>query len=452
MQIVCDLSLCILSAYRLQNIYVYCSREGLPDSLRNPKRHPKRKRPSKRCDCRWRMVLNETKDTHIWRFRKSQSPESCFHNHELLRPEEIEKGWPKQVLDYICELARERLSTPEIRAQVQTRFSDISWNERRFYNRLSEERQRIRQRETVARAHQLTELWTKVCMAAAGSEELTKYALFQGEQLLRSLCEMARVDTESFSCAPEFESTGEDEESDDLSPETPQAIVRHSWQDGQPVPKGYTTVVVPEHKYIVRVHNQRSLNEIQSHRALRRSFSLMAQDEPDNDSRRKFVKLDNVYPPPPTHQHQQPPSIMYTPTSQVSYEASVPIAPYMAMPQTPVSTQHAAHSAGYCPSSSGYCASSPENGLQYPPLDASSATVASTPSPPNPKAIKRRASQPVTPYFMAPPPLHQQPIFPNNDKIPLLSCTASATRHHSLTMEHQQPVSDNSGGSCDISC
>ncbi|CAO3591850.1 unnamed protein product [Absidia cylindrospora] len=45
------------STYR--NIYVYCSREGFPDSLRNPKSNPKRRRPSKRCDCKWRITLND---------------------------------------------------------------------------------------------------------------------------------------------------------------------------------------------------------------------------------------------------------------------------------------------------------------------------------------------------------------------------------------------------------
>lgn len=115
-----------------RNIYVYCSREGLADSVRNPKSNPKRKRPSKRCDCKWRVVLNESKDTHLWRFRKSNNPEALHHNHPLMRPEEVERGWPNQVHELIRELARQHLSTQEIRQQVQNRFPDITWNERRF--------------------------------------------------------------------------------------------------------------------------------------------------------------------------------------------------------------------------------------------------------------------------------------------------------------------------------
>lgn len=114
-----------------------------------------------------------------------------------MRPEEIEKGWPKEVLDAIRELAQERLTTSEIRAQIQQRFPDISWNERRFYNRLSEERQKIRRRETVERAYQLTTLYSKVCMAAAGCEELTDFAYQHTKRLLQTICNMAHISTES---------------------------------------------------------------------------------------------------------------------------------------------------------------------------------------------------------------------------------------------------------------
>ncbi|CAO3629247.1 unnamed protein product [Cunninghamella echinulata] len=64
-----------------RNIYVYCSREGLPDSQRNPKPTPQRKRPSKRCDCRWRVVLSENENGQ-WEFRKSLNPNASEHNHE----------------------------------------------------------------------------------------------------------------------------------------------------------------------------------------------------------------------------------------------------------------------------------------------------------------------------------------------------------------------------------
>jgi hypothetical protein len=73
---VIDRSGCFLA---LQNIYVYCSREGVPDSQRNPKPSPQRKRPSKRCDCRWRIVLFEN-DQERWEFRKSVNAASSEHD------------------------------------------------------------------------------------------------------------------------------------------------------------------------------------------------------------------------------------------------------------------------------------------------------------------------------------------------------------------------------------
>lgn len=184
-----------------KNIYVYCSREGLPDSQRNPRSTPKRKRPSKRCDCRWRVVLYEREGR--WQFRKSLNPEAAKHNHELMRPEEIDRNWPRKVIDMIYELARTNLPTADIRAKVQAEFPDISWNERRFYNRLSEERTKIRHREAAARARHLTSIWTRVCMAVAGNEELSGYVESEILNLLNTACEMARLDRDTL-VAPTF--------------------------------------------------------------------------------------------------------------------------------------------------------------------------------------------------------------------------------------------------------
>ncbi|KAI9322617.1 hypothetical protein BX666DRAFT_1874254 [Dichotomocladium elegans] len=180
-----------------RNIYVYCSREGQPDSQRNPRTNPpKRKRPSKRCDCRWRIILRECDGR--WEFRKSLNPDAAIHNHELLRPGEIDRNWPKAVIDLIQQLAREEaLTTANIRGRVQAAFPDLAWNERRFYNRLSEERQKIRHRDTVARARHLTELWSRLCMVSAGNEDLSGYVEAEMKKLLASMCEVVRMDPAS---------------------------------------------------------------------------------------------------------------------------------------------------------------------------------------------------------------------------------------------------------------
>ncbi|KAI8342484.1 hypothetical protein BC941DRAFT_466154 [Chlamydoabsidia padenii] len=175
-----------------RNIYVYCSREGLPDSQRNPKSNPQRKRPSKRCDCRWRVVLYEREG--VWEFRKSLNPEAANHNHDLMRPEEIETPWPKEVIELICELARQRLPTQEIRSRVQSQFTTISWNERRFHNRLSDERQKIRYRDAGQRARYLTGIWTKICMVSAGHEDLADYVEEDLIKLLETVCKSTNTD------------------------------------------------------------------------------------------------------------------------------------------------------------------------------------------------------------------------------------------------------------------
>ncbi|KAI8967362.1 hypothetical protein BDF20DRAFT_231220 [Mycotypha africana] len=180
-----------------RNIYVYCSREGLPDSLRNPKANPQRKRPSKRCDCRWRVVLFEN-EKHKWEFRKSLNPEAGKHNHELMKPEEIERSWPKEVTEAICQLARLRLQTQEIRNRVRAQFPNIHWNERRFYNRLSEERQKIKLRDSIERTEQLNHLWSKVCMAAAGNEDLYHVVKQELTMLFQSICETVQIDPQTF--------------------------------------------------------------------------------------------------------------------------------------------------------------------------------------------------------------------------------------------------------------
>ncbi|KAI9320970.1 hypothetical protein BX666DRAFT_1257888 [Dichotomocladium elegans] len=241
------------SAHR--NIYVFCSREGQPDSMRK-KSSPKRKRPSKRCDCRWRVVLYQ-QNGH-WEFRKSLNPEASKHNHELMRPEDIDRNWPPQVIELIYQLARTQLPTADIRARVQAGFPNISWNERRFYNRLSEERQKIKQREAAARAQNLTSIWSRVCMAAAGNEELSNYVESEMNKLFHQTCQMARLDPQSLH-APTIESDDNPATSTSTSTtSTPSASIRPP----EP-PKGFTPVTIPKYTYYIKMHNQRDMNRPQ---------------------------------------------------------------------------------------------------------------------------------------------------------------------------------------------
>ncbi|KAI8365214.1 uncharacterized protein BYT42DRAFT_550111 [Radiomyces spectabilis] len=319
-----------------RNIYVYCSREGFPDSLRNPKSNPQRNRSSKRCDCRWRIVLNEMDGQ--WEFRKSLNPDADKHNHPLLNPNQIERSWPKEMVDLIHDLARQQLKTQEIRSQVKSQFSHIPWNERRFYNRLTEGRQIHKHREATNRAQQLTRMWAKVCMAAAGSDTLSQYVEDQLVHLIQTTCDMAQIDPETLQL-PEFiddalpatesstiasnnttpgtsttDRQGNERSSqrqrtksrDVGDPFTPlEAPSNHAFQpslsaagpyesetnsssragkDANPklgdARKKYSMVVIPKHSYFVKLHNHRPGQEALNSRTMRRTRSPSTTDEP----------------------------------------------------------------------------------------------------------------------------------------------------------------------------
>ncbi|RCH82842.1 hypothetical protein CU098_000333, partial [Rhizopus stolonifer] len=254
------------------NIYVYCSREGLPDSLRNPKANPQRKRPSKRCDCRWRVVLYE--NNGLWEFRKSLNPAAGKHNHELMRPEEIERSWPKVVIDLICELARLRMTTQDIRTRVQAQFPNIHWNERRFYNRLSEERQKIKQRDTTERTHDLFQLWSKVCALTAGNEELSQFVKHELTALHQILIQTTQVDDSTLPDPAVISDDSAENKGETGSVEdgTCTSSTRQlSKQNTNNALKGYIQVEIPKQTYYIKAHNQRLIQEGKLSRGQRRS-------------------------------------------------------------------------------------------------------------------------------------------------------------------------------------
>ncbi|KAI9259920.1 hypothetical protein BY458DRAFT_273514 [Sporodiniella umbellata] len=258
-----------------KNIYVYCSREGLPDSLRNPKSNPQRKRPSKRCDCRWRVVLYISGG--LWEFRKSLNPAAGKHNHELMDPEEIERNWPKDVIDYICELARLRMATQEIRTRVQAQFPDIHWNERRFYNRLSEERQKIKQRDATERTRELFQIWSKICTLAAGSGELSQFVKAELSDLHQTLIQTTQVDNSTLPDPAVFSDDSTENKLEVAGVEdgtcTPSAR-QLSKQNISNVPKGFIQVEVPRQTYYIKSQTQRPVLEERLPRGQKRGRGL----------------------------------------------------------------------------------------------------------------------------------------------------------------------------------
>ncbi|ORX55166.1 hypothetical protein DM01DRAFT_1407181 [Hesseltinella vesiculosa] len=200
-----------------RNIYVYCSREGLPDSQRKPKTTPQRKRPSKRCDCRWRVVLSENTQRQ-WEFRKSSSPAASEHNHEMMDPSEMVKSWPSQVNDFIIHLARQRLQTHEIRECVKKQFPDIAWNERRFYNRLTEERKRMRQRDVLYRVQRLVSLSSNLCAMVAAHDEWFVTVETELTRLVESYSQLTHIGPDAL---PSLLDIPLDQISLDMSPTTP---------------------------------------------------------------------------------------------------------------------------------------------------------------------------------------------------------------------------------------
>lgn len=180
----------------------------MPDSHRNPKVNPQRNRQSQRCECRWRIVLFENNE-ETWEFRKSQNADAFIHNHPLLKPDEIKKEWPREVSEKIFELARQRLPTNEIRQRVREQYPDISWDDRRFYNRLSEERQKMKQRDTALRAIRLVNISAQICMVNAGSEDLSHYVENKLLSLLEDTCKFANVNSNSMTMPVPFTMSGD---------------------------------------------------------------------------------------------------------------------------------------------------------------------------------------------------------------------------------------------------
>lgn len=171
-----------------------------------------------------------------------------------MNPDEVERSWPKEVTDLICELARQRLTTQEIRNRVRDQFPNIHWNERRFYNRLSEERQKIKLRDTVDRTYQLNQIWSQVCTASAGNDDLFQYVKQELDILLQSICDTSQIEPESLP-PPSIQQTEEKDNNAEQSQPSKSTSLN--------APKGYLSIEMPKQVCYIKIHNQRQLNDTQ---------------------------------------------------------------------------------------------------------------------------------------------------------------------------------------------
>lgn len=266
-----------------RNIYVYCSREGAPDSRRNPKAQRQRKRPSKRCDCRWRVVLYQNAN-ESYQFRRSLNPSASWHNHEMMPQEEMIKYWPPEVTDMIITLAGQRMATNEIRQRVQARFPEVPWNERRFYNRITEERKRTRYRETTHRVHRLTHLSVRLCSVAAGAEDMAVKVEAELLNMLKQCCDYLKISPDAIVSPVEFDAkdnnNGGDESSQlsSASPGPKNQVGAKGGDDEKVKPKGKGKAKVS----LRQTASSSSLGEIEESSSKKRKFSDAIPKTPES--------------------------------------------------------------------------------------------------------------------------------------------------------------------------
>ncbi|KAF9995192.1 hypothetical protein BGZ80_007580, partial [Entomortierella chlamydospora] len=147
-----------------------------------------------RCDCKWRITLFQ-QESKLWVFRKAMNPASMNHNHPLISPDDIRQPWPAAVFDRIAFYANQRnLSTSETRERIKEDFPDLVWDERRFYNRLTEERKQIRVRDTENRVFSTMDLAARVASLSSADANLSYKVTSSLESVLLEICEQLRVD------------------------------------------------------------------------------------------------------------------------------------------------------------------------------------------------------------------------------------------------------------------
>ncbi|KAF9909990.1 hypothetical protein EC991_007609 [Linnemannia zychae] len=147
-----------------------------------------------RCDCKWRITLFQ-QESKLWIFRKAMNPASMVHNHPLISPDDIRQPWPANVFDRIAFYANQRnLTTSETRERIKEDFPDLVWDERRFYNRLTEERKQIRLRDSESRVFSTMDLAARVASLASADPSLSYKVTSSLENVLVEICEQLRID------------------------------------------------------------------------------------------------------------------------------------------------------------------------------------------------------------------------------------------------------------------
>ncbi|CAG8680514.1 5808_t:CDS:2, partial [Dentiscutata erythropus] len=167
--------------------------EGISESVKIG-RETKRKRASLRCDCKWRVVLFRNDQGNHWEFRKSVNPQHSEHNHDLIPPEHIPEPWPPNVLQRIADLANSGLSTGDIRNTMQLEFPNLLWDERRFYNRLAEERKKLKIRDTEQRVIDTIVLAARIASLACSNKEYTDKIHNVLHKTFEDICRCAKID------------------------------------------------------------------------------------------------------------------------------------------------------------------------------------------------------------------------------------------------------------------
>ncbi|KAF9282727.1 hypothetical protein BGZ68_005779 [Mortierella alpina] len=117
------------------------------------------------------------------------------HNHPLISPDDIRQPWPAAVFDRIAFYANQRnLTTSETRERIKEDFPDLVWDERRFYNRLTEERKQIRLRDSESRVFSTMDLAARVASLASADATLSHRVTSSLESVLAEICEQLRID------------------------------------------------------------------------------------------------------------------------------------------------------------------------------------------------------------------------------------------------------------------
>lgn len=229
-----------------------------------------------------------------WEFRKSMNPNASEHNHEMMSPDEMVKAWPTEVNDLIIQLARQRLQTHEIREAVKSQFPDITWNERRFYNRLTEERKRIKQRGVLDRSQRLLVMSARLCAVVASNEDWTAAVEIEMAKMLENYSQLSRLSSDAIASLSDLHPdmiymdgtrqqqqqqqhhSASDNDSDRPSPDSMSDMAvdepsptkkRKSMSSttSTQVPKGAQVVHIPNYTLYVRHQPMRSSSEPSTH-------------------------------------------------------------------------------------------------------------------------------------------------------------------------------------------